>query len=371
MSTRGRQIRLATRGSALAHRQAGTVRAALEDRRIEVEVVEVTTTGDELREALIHELGTTGAFVRALDEQVLDGTVDAAVHSMKDVPTEQPDGLVVAGVPERARAVDVLVTPDGGGPADLPRGATVGTASLRRGAQLRAARGDLVVEPVRGNVDTRVEKLLAPSLHREHERRVEAAADQEDGDAADVEGFERDVDDWFGELAEIERRALERDVDTEYDALVLAAAGLERSGLAHHLETHALDPTVFVPAPGQGALAVTARADGESATVLTDVLDHPPTRVVTTVERTILAELGGGCVAPVGIHARLRGGIVATTVRVQSRDGTDEVAATRELPVERHAEAAVDFAADLADRGAADLIRDARRESPDGAKRGS
>ncbi len=371
MSTRGRTIRLATRGSDLAHRQAGTIGDALEDRRIEVEVVEVTTTGDELSDELIHELGTTGAFVRALDEQVLDGTVDAAVHSMKDVPTDQPPDLVVAGIPERARAGDVLVTPNGGGISDLPEGATVGTSSLRRGAQLRAARSDLDVKPIRGNVDTRVEKLLAPTLHREHQRRVDAEADAEDGDAGDVQAFERDVDEWFASLAEIERRALEREAETEYNALVLAAAGLERSGLAHHLEIHALDPTEFVPAPGQGSIAVTARADSDVADTLHDVIDHPPSRVVSTVERTILAELGGGCVAPVGIHARLRGEVVATTVRVQSRDGTEEVAATRELPVERHAEAAVEFAAGLADRGAAALIRSARRESPDEAKRGA
>lgn len=371
MTTRGRTIRLATRGSALAHRQAGVVEDALEDRRIEVEVVEVSTTGDELSDQLIHELGTTGAFVRALDEQVLEGAVDAAVHSMKDVPTDQPGDLVVAGIPERARPDDVLVTPDGGGIDELPEGATVGTASLRRGAQLRAARPDLEVEPIRGNVDTRVEKLLAPTLHREHGRRIDAEAADEDGDAADVETFERDIDEWFAALAEVERRALERDVDVEYDALVLAAAGLERSGLFHHLETHPLDLTDFVPAPGQGSIAVTARADGETVDVLHEVLDHPPSRVVSTVERTILAELGGGCVAPVGIHARLRGEVVATAVRVQSRDGTEEVAANRELPVERHAEAAVDLAANLAERGAADLIRSARRESPDGAKRGT
>jgi hydroxymethylbilane synthase len=116
---------------------------------------------------------------------------------------------------------------------------------------------------------------------------------------------------------------------------------------------------------------VTARADSEAADLLDEVLDHPPTRVAATVERTILDELGGGCVAPVGIHARLRGEIVATAVRVQSRDGTEAVAATRELPVESHAEAAVAFASDLADRGARDLIEAARRDQPDEAKRGT
>jgi len=360
------------------------VKAALEDRRIAVESVEVTTRGDELREELIHELGTTGAFVRALDEEVLAGDVDAAVHSMKDVPTDQPAELVIAGVPERAAAGDVLVTPEGGDIEDLPEGATVGTSSLRRGAQLLARRPDLAVEPLRGNVDTRVEKLLAPSLQREHERRLEPEepTDHADDDATDadtdaddegaeaVSTFERSVGEWFDDLAEIERRALERQVDTEYDAIVLAAAGLDRAGLLHHLDVEHLDPTEFVPAPGQGALAVTAVRDGDVAAVLTDVLDHPPTRVTTTVERTILAELGGGCVAPVGIHARLRGEVVQAAVRVQSRDGTEEVAGTRELPVESHAEEAVAFAADLADRGAADLIQTARRDSPDPAKRG-
>ena len=372
MSNRGRTIRLATRGSDLATRQAGTVKAALEERRVTVDLVEVSTPGDEIRDELIAELGTTGAFVRALDEEILADAVDAAVHSMKDVPTDQPPELVVAGVPERAPARDVLVTPDGTALDDLPHGATVGTASLRRRAQLLAHRDDLEVVGLRGNVDTRLEKLLAPHRQREHQARVEAAEADADGEAADGwEGaeFERSVDEWFDDLSEIERRSLERDVDTEYDAVVLAEAGLERTGLAHHVHAQPLDPTEFVPAPGQGALAITARADGEAAELLHEVLDHPPSRVRATVERTILSELGGGCVAPVGIHARLRGEIVATTVRVQSRDGTEAVAGTRELPAENHAEAAVDFAADLADRGAVDLIQAARRDHPDDAKR--
>jgi len=374
MSTRGRTIRLATRGSDLAMRQAGAVKSALEDRRVTVDLVEVSTPGDEIRDELIAELGTTGAFVRALDEEVLDGAVDAAVHSMKDVPTDQPSDLVIAAVPERASAGDVLVTPDGTTLADLPEGATVGTASLRRRAQVLDHRSDLDVAGLRGNVDTRVEKLLAPHRQREHQARVEAAEAEEDaeGEAADGwegQAYERSVEAWFDDLREIERRSLEREVDTEYDAIVLAAAGLERTGLSHHVDAQPLDPTEFVPAPGQGALAITALADGEAADLITDVLDHPPSRVRTTVERTILSELGGGCVAPVGIHARLRGEIVATTVRVQSRDGTDEVAATRELPAEDHAAAAVDFAADLADRGAASLIQAARRDQPDEAKR--
>ena len=377
MSTRGRTLRLATRGSELALRQAAIVRDLLATRRLEVERVEVETTGDQLRDELIHRLGTTGAFVRSLDGKVIDGELDAAVHSMKDMPTDQPAELVVAGIPERAAAGDVLVTPGGTDLADLPSGAVVGTSSLRRRAQLLARRPDLEVEGLRGNVDTRVEKLLAPSLQREHERRVEAAeseGDGEDEDEAassgngDQEAFDRPVEEWFDGLAEVERRALEREVDTEYDAICLAEAGLARSGLLHHLESQRLAPTEFVPAPGQGAIAVTA-LDGEAAETVHNAVDHPPTRVETTVERTVLAELGGGCVAPLGVYARLQGEVVAVGARVLSQDGTEEVAGERELPVERHAEAAAEFAADLAEDGAKRLVKQAARETADEAKR--
>jgi len=389
MSTRGRTVRVGTRGSDLALRQAATVKERLERRRLSVELVEVETRGDQVRDELIHRLGTTGAFVRALDEKVLDGDLDAAVHSMKDVPTDQPDDLVVAGIPERGSVADLLVTPDGRELADLPEGATVGTSSLRRGAQLLARRPDLDIEPLRGNVDTRVEKLLAPSLQREHERRLEAIEDanDSDGNCGDTDGgdgnggdedgaqddsehpdYERTVEEWFDDLAEVERRALEREVDIEYDAICLAEAGLDRGGLLHHVPHERLDPTEFIPAPGQGTLAVTA-VDGDLATRLHDVLDHPRTRVETTVERTILAELGGGCVAPIGVYARLQGEVVLTAVRVLSQDGTESVEATRDLPVERHAEAASTFAADLADRGGVDLIAQAKRDQPDGPKR--
>ena len=384
MSTRGRTLRLATRGSELAMRQAAVVRDLLATRRLEVELVEVETTGDQLRDELIHRLGTTGAFVRSLDQKVIDGELDAAVHSMKDMPTDQPPELVVAGIPERAAAGDVLVTPDGVGLADLPPEAVVGTSSLRRRAHLLARRPEIEVEGLRGNVDTRVEKLLAPSLQREHERRVEAdeadregvdgdddgdgESDADDGEGHDGEAFEQSIEEWFDGLAEVERRALEREVETEYDAICLAEAGLARSGLLHHLEYERLAPAEFVPAPGQGAIAVTA-LDGEVAETVHTAVDHPPSRVETTVERTVLSELGGGCVAPMGVYARLQGEVVAVVARVLSQDGTEEVAGERELPVERHAEAAVEFAADLAADGAKRLVQQAARESADEAKR--
>jgi len=395
-------LRLATRGSDLALEQAGTVRDALSSRRRDVEIRRVETRGDQIPDELIHRLGRTGAFVRAVDEEVLAGDADLAVHSLKDVPTEGMDDMVVAGVPERAPSGDVLVHPDGLGVEDLPSGAVVGTGSLRRTAQLKAARPDLVVEPLRGNVDTRIEKLLAPRLQAEHERRLIASGearaltaetggdnasgegtsepdepnwdalddDAGDGGAGESEGdadgsdeeFERTVEEWFDSLSELERSAMERDVETEYDAVVLAEAGLRRSGLFHEVETTRLPREEFVPAAGQGAIAVTA-TDSDVVETVRSAIDHPRTRVAVTVERTILGELNGGCVAPIGVSALVQGEHVHTRVRVLSTDGTEEVADTRDLPIRSHAKAAESFAADLADRGAADLIAAAREEA--------
>jgi hydroxymethylbilane synthase len=349
---------LATRSSALAVAQAEQIRSALATRRRDVELLRVETHGDRVRDELITELGKTGAFVRAVDERVLDGEADAAVHSMKDMPTDKPAGLSVGGVPSRAPAGDVLVTPDGTELDDLLIGATVGTGSLRRQAQLLANRPDLSVEPLRGNVDTRLQKLLAPGLQAEHERRV--AAEEGDND----ETFDQTPDEWFAELTQLEQAALERRPETEYDAIVLAEAGLRRSNLHDHpaFETERLPRSEFVPAPGQGALAVTT-ATSDARETVSGAVDHPPTRVTTTVERTLLAELGGGCVAPIGVHALLQGEHVSVRVRVSSTDGDREIAESRDLPAERHAEAAREFAADLRARGAAELIDEARAET--------
>ncbi|EMA58569.1 hydroxymethylbilane synthase [Halorubrum lipolyticum] len=393
-------LRLATRGSDLALRQAGTVRDALSSRRRDVELRRVETRGDQIPDELIHRLGKTGAFVRALDEEILDGDADLAVHSLKDVPTEGMDDMVIAGVPERAPSGDVVVSPDGLGIEDLPSGSVVGTGSLRRTAQIKAARPDLVVEPLRGNVDTRIEKLLAPRLQAEHERRLIASgearaatadeggegndgdgsgagadepnwdalsddeaggADTEDTDEIDEE-FDQSVEEWFDSLSDLERSAMERKVETEYDAIVLAEAGLRRSELFYEVPTTRLPREEFVPAAGQGAIAVTA-TDPDVIEDVRSAVDHPRTRVAVTVERTILGELNGGCVAPIGVSALVQGEHVHTRVRVLSTDGTEEVADTRDLPIRSHAKAAEEFAADLADRGAADLIEAAREEA--------
>ena len=359
-------VRLATRGSELARRQATTVKSTLDSRRREVTLTEVDTRGDQIRDELIHRLGKTGAFVRALDEEVLNGDLDAAVHSLKDMPTEMPANLVVAAVPERAPSGDVLVTPDGGDIDDLPKNAVVGTSSLRRKAQLLAARPDLEVVALRGNIGNRLEKLLAPSLQREHQARLEAVGklDEIVDDAAAVDSGDNtngDTDDdrspeeWFNDRSELERDAMGRRVDTEMDAIVLAEAGLRRSDLLETVPTYRLPRERFVPAPGQGAIAVTA-VDEDVVGQLREVVDHPRSRIETTVERTVLAELGGGCIAPIGVSAIVQGEYVHTRVQVLGPDGQETVETTRDLPVTDHATAAVDLAADLRERGAAELI---------------
>ncbi len=362
MRTRG-TLRLATRGSTLARRQATLVKDALEDRRYDVELVTVETTGDQIRDELIHRLGKTGAFVRELDERVLAGDLDGAIHSMKDMPTEQPAELVTAAVPERGRPGDLLVTPTGSSLEELPEGATVGTSSLRRRAQLLSERPDLEIEPLRGNVDTRLEKLLAPALQREHEVRTEADNERKGNTGNDdfEPEFDQTVDEWFDSLSELKKQALGREVETEYDAIVLAEAGLERSGLDHYVEYDRLPTQTFVPAPGQGALAVTA-LEGETADAIQSAIDHPRSRVETTVERTMLAELGGGCIAPIGIYAVVQGEYVHATVSVFDRDGEESVVASRDLPIETHADGARGFAHELEKRGAAALIEDARED---------
>ncbi|QKY21170.1 hydroxymethylbilane synthase [Halolamina sp. CBA1230] len=378
-----RTLRLATRGSDLALRQAALVQDRVGTRRRPVELVEIETEGDRIRDELIADLGRIGAFVHALDQEVVDGDCDAAVHSMKDMPTEFAEGIVVAAVPERAAAGDLLVTKEGKDLEDLHEGAVVGTSSVRRTAQLLHARPDLDVRPLRGNVDTRIEKLLAPELQREHERRLgtdetetskemreynidpEGVLDDENEGLnaleEETDEFDQSVEEWFDSLSELQRGALGQEYDHEYDAIVLAEAGVERSGLRHKIGTSRLPTEEFVPAPAQGAIAVTAR-DEEVVSRLRNRLDHAPTRVAITVERTVLAELGGGCVAPLGVHATVQGDMVSVRAQVLSTDGTEVVEETRDLPVARHAEAATEFASDLADRGADDLIAAAAEE---------
>lgn len=340
----------------MALSQAAELERVLSDHRYEVEIVPVSTTGDEIRDELIHALGKTGAFVRDLDEKVLAGDVDCAVHSLKDVPTDLPDDIVIAGVPQRGEATDVLVTPTGVGLAELSDGAVIGTASQRRKAQLLHARSDLVVEPIRGNVDTRIEKLLAPWVQDERADRVENA-----------DAYEEEIEEWEASLSPFERAALDRSVDDKYDGIVLARVGLVRGEFLADVECVSLPEPAFIPAPGQGALAVTARRGSAVAEAIRQRVDHPLSRVETTVERIILDEIGGGCIAPIGIHATVRGENVHVAVAVFDQTGSERVGGTRELPVREYGAAAREYGEALCEEGAARLVAEARAADAGGS----
>ncbi|MCI2238878.1 hydroxymethylbilane synthase [Paenibacillus sp. TRM 82003] len=262
-----RPLRLGTRRSALATTQSGWVADALRARGADVELVEITTHGDVDR-APLAVIGGTGVFVSALRDALLAGEVDLAVHSLKDLPTAAADGLALAAVPQREDPRDALVAADGRTLAQLPAGARVGTGSPRRRALLLDARPDLDVVPVRGNVDTRLRMVSS------------------------------------GEL----------------DAVVLAAAGLARLGRLGEA-TELLDAQAFVPAPGQGALAVECRADDAEVLAVAGALDSPADRLAVLAERQLLAGLEAGCSAPVGAHAHLDGGELRLALAVQGPDG--------------------------------------------------
>ena len=244
-------IRVATRGSALARWQAERIGRLLGG---DVEYVMVTTTGDRDRSSDLHLIGGQGVFTKEVQQAVLDGAADVAVHSAKDLPSETPEGLLLAAVPERGDPRDALV----GSTLDaLASGATVGTGSVRRRSQLAALRPDLGFGPLRGNIETRLRKR----------------------------------------------------VELGYDAVIVAAVALQRLGLDDET-TDVLDPSMMLPQVGQGALAVECRDDDERTIGRLDAIDDRDARVCVEAERAFLAELGGGCSLPVGAlasYARLPG----------------------------------------------------------------
>jgi hydroxymethylbilane synthase len=301
-------MRLGTRRSALALAQSEQVAGVLRGNGHDVEFVEVVTAGDRSAEAL-QQIGGTGVFVAELREQLRRGEVDIAVHSLKDLPTIPADDLVVAAVPQRADPRDALVTRDGLRLDQLPAGSRVGTGSPRRAAQLRGLGFDLDVVPIRGNVDTRLRKVA----------------------------------------------------DGEYDAVVVAAAGLARLGRLDEA-AELLDPGQILPAPGQGALAVECRAgDTELVTALTKLLDDAVTRAAVTAERSLLAALEAGCTAPVGALADVgldESGNDELYLRaiVVAVDGSRAVRLSTTGPLADGETLGRQLAADLLDEGAADLI---------------
>ena len=240
------KLRIGTRGSRLALAQSREVADAITGSGVETELVTITTAGDRGADPASDPAGVKGLFVTEIVRALLDGEVDLAVHSAKDLPAVDTEGVVIAGVPERASALDVLVTRDG----DLRPGARVGTSSVRRRAQVFRLRPDVIVEDLRGNVDTRLRKLG----------------------------------------------------DGEVDALIIAGAGLLRLGV---VPEHAAPMSLaeMVPAPGQGCLAVQARASDDATIEVLSALDHAASRMALEAERGLMARLGGGCALPLGAFA--------------------------------------------------------------------
>ena len=258
---------IASRGSQLALWQSRWVSAQLAALGYECRIEIIKTTGDKITDVPLAKVGAKGLFTKEIEEALLDGRADLAVHSLKDLPTELPEGLVLAAVPEREDPRDAVV---GKRLADLPAGARVGTSSLRRSAQLRKLRPDLVIESVRGNVDTRLRKL--------------------------DEG--------------------------QYDAILLAAAGLKRLGWGDRI-AEILDADTMCSAVGQGALAIETRASGAGFDAV-QAMDHADTHAAVKAERGVLGALGGGCQVPIGAYATVEGGKLRLLGLVASPEG-DEV----------------------------------------------
>ncbi|MGR3939255.1 hydroxymethylbilane synthase [Streptomyces sp. BRA346] len=301
-------LRLGTRRSALAMAQSGLIADAVRELTGRpVELVEITTYGDVSREQLA-QIGGTGVFVSALREALLGGEIDFAVHSLKDLPTAEPEGLTLAAIPRREDPRDALIARDGLTFEQLPPGARIGTGSPRRAAQLNAwARSfglDVETVPIRGNVGTRI-------------------------------GYVRSGD---------------------LDAVVLAAAGLTRLGRIGEA-TEILDADHVLPAPGQGALAVECAADDAEMTALLAGLDDPHTRAAVTAERSLLAALEAGCSAPVGALADLLGdGQVVTEMRLRGVVGTTDGSTLVQLSTTGPVPASPDQAADLGRELAAEML---------------
>jgi hydroxymethylbilane synthase len=307
-------LRIATRASKLALWQADFVvnRLRSRDPDLELQIVPVTTTGDRARHASLASLGGIGIFTREIQQALLDERADLAVHSLKDLPTEPVDGILLVAVPERGSPWDALVLPFGSPPGkrlvDLPAVARVGTGSLRRQAQLRRRRPDLELLEVRGNVETRLRKL-------------------DDG---------------------------------QYDALVLAEAGLIRLGLAERISAR-LAPPEFFPAAGQGALAVECRSGDAFARSVAEQINDEAAWAMVTAERQILARLGAGCHAPVGIASSIEDCRLVVETVVLSADGGTRLCSKATGAFEDAHSLGTQIADQLLQQGAGPLVTAPRR----------
>lgn len=299
---------IGSRGSRLALRQATWVKTRLEQQHhgIELIIKTITTTGDRIRDVALPTLGGQGKglFTKDLEDEMIAGRIDIAVHSLKDLPTEMPDLLEIGAITEREDVRDALVARDKiTGFDDLPHAAVVGTSSLRRQAQLRALRPDLILTPARGNVDTRIRKVKSG----------------------------------------------------EYDAVILAAAGLHRLDLGPQI-TQYLSEDLVLPAPGQGALAIESRTGDAAVAELISVLDHEPTHRACAAERALLKELGGGCLVPIAALGRIDGDAIILKGLVASADGSEVIRGEERGHADEATAVGVRLARSLLDSGAGRLL---------------
>ena len=305
-------LRLGARGSLLSRLQSGLVAKALEAAHpgLTVELVIVSTSGDQIQDRPLHEFGGKGLFTKELELALLRGDVDFAVHSYKDVPVTMPlvdiAELIIVAVPQREDPRDVLASTIAKSVSELPKGAKVGTGSLRRQAQLLALRPDLTILPIRGNVDTRLRKLKS-------------------GD---------------------------------YDAVVLAYSGLKRSNLFDASFMAPIPPEQMLPAAGQGALALQCRRDNQQARDLLAVMNHPDTATAVNMEREIVRLLDGDCHSPIAALATVNASKITLSANVAGRDGKPPLLrAHAELPAARAAELSVQVIAQLKSQGAHTLLK--------------
>lgn len=299
------RVRIATRQSALALWQANYVKSLLETVHagITVEIVGMTTEGDRNQRSPLSQIGGKGVFVKELEIALMNRTAEIAVHSMKDVPVELPQGLEIAAICEREDPRDAFVSNDHASIGEMPVGGRVGTSSLRRRLQLEREFPDLEYLELRGNVDTRLRKL-------------------DDG---------------------------------EYDAIILATAGLKRMGWADRIRQH-LDADICLPAAGQGAVGIECLSDAEEVKALLSAINHEPTSVCVRAERMISAGLGANCNLPIGAFAELRGEQICISGFVSDLDGDTFIQAFAEGPSGDARELALDVTQQLISQGADQLI---------------
>jgi hydroxymethylbilane synthase len=300
-----RPVRLGTRGSLLALKQAELAASALRkgDRQIALETVEIRTEGDRDQTTPLTEVGGRGVFTSEIEQALIRDEVDVAVHSLKDLPTDEIEGILIGAVLERGDARDAVIARDGMFLHELAAGAVLGTSSSRRVAQLRACYPALRTESIRGNVDTRIKKL---------------------------------------------RRG-------EYDAIVLAAAGLERLDRLDEA-SEILEPDDMMPAPAQGAIALQCRSDDLETLNRLRAIDSRPTRAAVTAERAVLAMLDGGCSVPVGAYATVSGHELEITALVCSPDGEQQIRESLRGQAADPETVGRQLAGQLLDRGARDLL---------------